>query len=230
MNRAVSALALGVSISITTDAIAGPTVVELYTSQGCSSCPPADAMLVELAAREDIIALSLHVDYWDYLGWQDDLADPMYTRRQQAFAAAAGSRTVYTPQIVIGGVDHVIGSKPMQVMDQIARHNQASDPVTVSIERQGSSIVVSADAEDMTGDAVVQIVRFKPMVERAIGRGENAGKTIAYANVVYSWSNVAQWDLSEPLRLQADLEGEDPVAVIIQAGSNGPVLGAAQLR
>lgn len=228
MRSAVSALALAVTLAPA--AMAGPTVLELYTSQGCSSCPPADAMLVELAEREDVIALSLHVDYWDYLGWEDDLADPMYTARQHAFARAAGSRTVYTPQMVIGGKDHVIGSKPMRVMDQLQAHEAALDPVTVSLTRDGDDLRIEASSEGISGEAVVQIVRYKPMVERNIRRGENAGRSIEYANVVYSWTVAGRWNVSEALVMQAQLAGPDPVVVIVQDGTDGPVLGAAQLR
>ena len=148
------------------------TVIELYTSQGCSSCPPADEMLAELATRDDVIALALHVDYWDYLGWVDDLADPAHARRQNGFAAAAGDRTVYTPQMVIGGVDHVIGSRPMQVMEQLMKHDEAPDPVTVTLTRRGEDLQISARAVGrVTGSPLVQIVRFKPSVRRDIRRG-----------------------------------------------------------
>lgn len=228
MRRVLSALAFWVSL--TPAAMAGPTVVELYTSQGCSSCPPADAMLVELAQRDDVIALSLHVDYWDYLGWQDDLANPAYTARQQAFAQAAGSRTVYTPQMVIGGKDHVIGSKPMQVMDRLQAHEQMPDPVEVQLSRSGDTLQIEATSTGITGTAIVQIVRFTPEVERDIRRGENAGRQIQYVNVVHTWVNAGSWNVEDPLALEATLSGSDPVAVIIQAGANGPVLGAAQLR
>lgn len=230
MRSLLSALSVSITVATASAAVAGPTVIELYTSQGCSSCPPADAMLVELADKDDVIALSLHVDYWDYLGWQDDLANPAYTERQQAFASAAGSRTVYTPQMVIGGKDHVIGSKPMQVMDRLRAHDSAPDPVEVTLSREGNQLTIVANAEGIAGDAVVQIVRYWPMVERDIRRGENAGRTIAYANVVYSWQNVGIWNVSAPLEMEADIDGTEPVAVIIQAGTNGPVLGAAQLR
>ncbi len=231
MRLVLTAIATAASLlAAAPSAWAGPTVVELYTSQGCSSCPPADAMLDELALRDDVIALSLHVDYWDYLGWKDDLANPAYTERQHAFARAAGSRTVYTPQMVIGGQDHVIGSRPMQVMDQLQAHKAADDPVTVNMTRTGDTLLIEATAAGVSGDAVVQIVRFWPEVTRDIRRGENAGRTILYSNVVYEWNVATTWNMSEPLALQASVQGDDPIAVIIQSGSNGPVLGAQQLR
>lgn len=208
------------------------TVIELYTSQGCSSCPPADEMLAELADRDDVIALSLHVDYWDYIGWVDDLADPDHTKRQQNFAHAAGSRAIYTPQMVIGGVDHVIGSRPMEVMDLLNAHSSTANPVDVSLQRDGDrlSIIATANQDAIAGSALVQIVRYAPEVTRDIKRGENAGRTITYANVVTDWQVGGLWDVAQPLEMQANVPGDDAVAVIIQDGSDGPVIGAAQLR
>lgn len=207
------------------------TVIELYTSQGCSSCPPADAMLAELATRDDVIPLALHVDYWDYIGWKDDLANPAFTSRQQAFAAAAGGRTIYTPQMVIGGVDHVIGSRPMEVMDQLQAHNAAPDAVALTLTREGDILTIAGETMRTTrGEAVVQLVRYTPEVVRNIKRGENAGETIAYANVVTSWEMAGVWDTAAPLALEAAVTGDEPIVVIVQDGTDGPVLGAAQLR
>ena len=210
----------------------GPVVVELYTSQGCSSCPPADAMLEELAQRPDVIALALHVDYWDYIGWVDDLASPSFTARQQGYAHAAGQATVYTPQMVIGGVDHVIGSRPMQVMDRIQAHSAQPDAVQVQVARAGNgSVSIRAAA---TGGAqrttVVQMVRYEPLVRRDIRRGENAGRTIRYANVVTSWQELRRWNTAQPLVMQVSAPGAQPVVVIVQDGASGAILGAAQVR
>src|SRR5690606_3856896 len=113
-----------------------PVVVELYTSQGCSSCPPADALMEELAARSDVIALSLHVDYWDYIGWEDSFAQPAYGQRQRSYAQAAGEHMVYTPQMVIGGTHQVIGTDAMALMDAIRAH--AALPVAVNLELRHS--------------------------------------------------------------------------------------------
>ena len=231
MRRITSVFALLLSFVGGSAVAQNATVVELYTSQGCSSCPPADEILTELADRDDVIALALHVDYWDYIGWKDDLANPAYTARQRAFARAIGERTVYTPQMFFGGSSHVIGSRPMKVMDQIQAHNAAPDAVTVSLSRNGDELQIDATGSNLyRGDAVVQIVRYIPEVVREIRRGENAGRTITYTNVVNSWHNAGVWDTRSPLSMQASLSGSEPVVVIIQQGTDGPILGAAQVR
>ena len=231
MRSLLSILSFVVAACGTASSAQNATVVELYTSQGCSSCPPADEMLAQLASREDVIALALHVDYWDYLGWVDDLANPAHTERQRAFARAKGSRTVYTPQMVFGGVDHVVGSRPMDVMDQLQKHGSEPDNVDITLSRTGDTLRIDATrVGSYQGDAVVQIVRFIPAVTREIRRGENAGRTLTYTNVVSSWQNAATWDTRSPLAIEAKLSGTDSVAVIIQNGTDGPVLGAAQLR
>ncbi|HHB81142.1 MAG TPA: DUF1223 domain-containing protein, partial [Aliiroseovarius sp.] len=125
LSRILMALTLGLGIGLSmasgqARAQERPlVVVELFTSQGCSSCPPADALLARLAQRDDVLALSMHVDYWDYIGWPDTFAQPKNTERQKAYAHAAGMRSIYTPQMIIAGKDHVIGSKPMDVVDYI---------------------------------------------------------------------------------------------------------------
>ncbi len=229
MRRLIAAFAL--TTALTGGAATADTVIELYTSQGCSSCPPADEMLAELAQRSDVIPLALHVDYWDYLGWKDDLANPAFTQRQKAFAEAAGSATVYTPQMVIGGVDHVIGSRPMQVMDQVQAHNAKADPVEVTLTRSGNQLQINATGRGtLPREAVVQVVRYAPAVTRDIRRGENAGRTITYVNTVTSWQVAGRWNPQRPLSMQAQISGAEPVVVIIQDGTSGPILGAAQLR
>lgn len=233
MRNLITSLALTASLwggAVVAEQTTG-TVIELYTSQGCSSCPPADAMLAELSTRDDVIPLALHVDYWDYIGWKDDLANPAFTNRQQAFAAAAGARTIYTPQMVIGGVDHVIGSRPMEVMDQLQAHNAKPDLVNLTLTRNGDVLLIAAETAQATqGEAVVQLVRYTPEVIRDITRGENAGNTITYVNVVTAWDMAGVWDTAAPLALEAPVTGDDPIVVIVQNGTDGPVLGAARLR
>jgi hypothetical protein len=150
-----------------------PVVVELYTSQGCSSCPPADRVLGELAERDDVIALAFHVDYWDYLGWKDEFANPEHTKRQRAYARAAGERTIYTPQMIIGGKDHVIGSKPMKINNLLRKHSKATAPVKLRVKRSGGQITIEAAASaGLRGGAVVDIVTYRPKSTVDIRRGE----------------------------------------------------------
>lgn len=220
---------LGLLHPVQASAQSGPVVIELYTSQGCSSCPPADAMLHDLAKRDDVIALALHVDYWDYIGWVDMFANPQFTARQHAYARAANSATVYTPQMVIGGVDHVIGSRPVQVMETVQAHSRAANPVAVSLTRSGDNVQINAQPGG-DGDYVVQLVRYTPQETVEIRRGENAGRNLSYANIVRSWETIGQWDGRSAFSMVAQAPGAEPVVVIVQHASNGPIVGAAQLR
>ncbi|RYG92377.1 DUF1223 domain-containing protein [Loktanella sp. IMCC34160] len=207
-----------------------PVVVELFTSQGCSSCPPADEMLAEMAGRDDIIALALHVDYWDYIGWADSFGSPAWTARQHRYARAAGANTVYTPQFVVGGVDHVVGAKGMDLMDLIRAHDQQADPVTIDLRRSGGRVHLSASwHEGAPRNAVVQIVSYLPMAEVEIRRGENAGRTLAYANIVTGWQIVERWTGRAPLTLTLPPAQGQHSVVLIQEDGQGPILAAARL-
>lgn len=221
------------SMFLTTAALADdrPVVVELFTSQGCSSCPPADEFLTELSKRDDVIALALHVDYWDYIGWKDAFADPAYTKRQKAYARVAGSRTVYTPQMVVGGVDHVVGLHPMEVLDHISRHRAAPEVIDLDLARSGAQISIRAEAETrLPGPVTVQLVRYDDAEVVKIKRGENAGKTMLYSNIVTQWQSLADWDGRKPLDLTVRAPGDAPAVVILQARGHGPIIAAAQLR
>ena len=175
----------------------GPVVVELFTSQGCSSCPPADAMLRELALRDDVLALAFHVDYWDYIGWTDVFGSPDNTARQHAYARAAGVSMVYTPQFVVGGIDHVTGARGMDLADQITAHSGLETGVTLDLTVDGDIIRIAATSQSQQA-MTVQIVRFSPLETVHIDRGENAGETLTYANSVRAWGVAAEWDGAEP--------------------------------
>ena len=206
-------------------------VVELYTSQGCSSCPPADKILGELAQRDDVIALALHVDYWDYLGWKDKFASPRNTKRQRAYARAAGERTIYTPQMVIGGKDHVIGSRPMKISEALRKHARRDPAVNVSMKRNGNQVVIKATPNGRIGNgAVVQLVTYQPSETVKIRRGENAGRSITYHNIVQDWERVGTWNGSGTYSYTANVPAGTPVVCLVQNGDSGAILGAARLR
>ena len=207
-----------------------PVVVELYTSQGCSSCPPADALLSELAGRDDVIPLALHVDYWDYIGWADSFADSDHTRRQKAYARAAGERTIYTPQMIVGGKDHVVGARPMHLADLIQSHAAQQDEVDLTLAREGDRLRIAARAErPVDGPLTVQVVRYDPEETVEIGRGENAGHTFTYSNVVTSWQVIGAWDGTGRFEVEMPVTGDEPVVVIVQERGPGRVLAAARL-
>lgn len=209
----------------------GPVVIELYTSQGCSSCPPADRLLKQLATRPGVIALGLHVDYWDYLGWKDSLAQRKFSDRQRAYARAAGARSVYTPQMIVGGVDHLVGARPARLEELIRKHAARAAQARVQLARKGDRVAVSAVAARVFDPpAIVQMVRYVPHARVEIGRGENAGRVIDYANVVTDWAQVAEWDGRAPIALDLPAPGDQPVVVIVQEPGPGPILGAAEMR
>lgn len=205
-------------------------VVELFTSQGCSSCPPADRILGELAEDKDVIALAFHVDYWDYLGWKDKFGSPAYTKRQRAYSRSMGERSIYTPQMVIGGVEHVVGSRGMKVASAIKRHSERRMPVAVRLDRQGDSVAIRANGSGNLPNMVVQIATYTPKATVDVRRGENAGRTLTYHNVVRSFTPVAAWDGKGSFNATAKIPSDTPVVVLVQARSGGAILGAAQLR
>ncbi len=213
-------------------ATAGQAVVlELFTSQGCSSCPPADRIIGELAEREDVIALALHVDYWDYLGWKDGFAVPGHTERQRAYVRAIGKNTIYTPQMIVGGRDHVVGSRPMRVSMLLQEHAARDARVDVVAERDGDMISIEATPSG-TGarPAVVDLVTYLPEATVDVLRGENAGRTLTYRNIVRDWTRLGTWDGRSAFRATAQVPAGVPVVVIVQARDSGPILGAQRLR
>lgn len=207
-----------------------PVLIELFTSQGCSSCPPADAFLQKLAKRDDVIALALHVDYWDYIGWKDSFAKPEYTARQRAYARVANRRMVYTPQMIINGADHVVGTRPMDVTDLIKKHRGDAARVSLNLaERQGKLKIAASAASGAGGKATVRLFRYLPKETVAIKRGENAGRSISYSHIVKSMSVVTDWDMRQPLDIEVPLPGNLPAVVVIQRNSFGPVEAVAKV-
>ena len=208
-----------------------PVVVELFTSQGCAACPPADEVLAGLGGRDDVIALALHVDYWDYIGWKDSFADPAFTKRQKGYARSGGRRSVYTPQMVVDGRYDVVGSHAMKVMDAIAEAADAPAPATLSLSRDGADLVVQIEPlAALPPETVVHLVRYTPERHVEILDGENAGRSITYTNVAHGWQVLGNWDGQGPWQTRVPLEGSDPAVVLLQEPPFGAILAAGQLR
>jgi len=210
---------------------ARPVVVELFTSQGCSSCPPADAILSELAGQPGVLALSFHVDYWDYIGWQDPFASAQYTNRQREYAATLGLRYVYTPQIVIDGRHDVVGSHRREVTRAIEQSKETARSVEVTLEGDNGGRVLLSAGKAPAGGATVWLVTFDDNHDTQVARGENGGRSLHNSNVVREMTTLGTWNgeaKSFPLDFaKARSEGRGGCAVIVQDGRGGPVLGAA---
>jgi hypothetical protein len=229
------AFLLAILVAPTSASAGSKAVVELFTSQGCSSCVSADRYFEELAARDDVIALSFHVDYWDYLGWRDTLADPANTARQQGYADVRGTRRIYTPQVVVNGGPDFIGSNREAVEAAIRR---AALPVPIEMRRRDGKVDIEVAARPLPRPwpTTIRLVLYASEAEVAISRGENAGSTIGYYNVVRAVRPIGMWDgAAVKITLPGDelmADGVDGCAVIVQEDlPNGPgrILGAAQL-
>jgi hypothetical protein len=208
----------------------GVVVIELYTSQGCSSCPPADEFVAMLAANPRVLPLALHVDYWDYIGWADKFAQAKFTDRQRDYARAIGSRTIYTPQLIIGGLDRIEGFAPEETAEQLHKHLAVTSDVRLSVMREGDSIVIRAEADPPLDAPVrMQLVRYTPEETVTIERGENAGKTITYHNIVTSWEGLGTWTGQEPMEITVPFTGDQPGAVIVQSEGPSAILAAARV-
>ena len=206
-------------------------LVELFTSQGCSSCPPADEFLSELSQADGVIALALHVDYWDYIGWEDQFADPAYTERQKMYARAVGSRMIYNPQMIVGGLDRVEGNTPDAVVRFIGKHMAHPTGVALTLTRNGAQVEIQARTDrPLPNGAFVQLVRYRPEAVVDIDRGENAGRSMTYHNIVTSWQQLGEWPGAAPLDLTADAPGDEPVVVILQEPGPARVRAAARLN
>ena len=213
-------------------------LLELFTSQGCSSCPAADKLLGELAGDSSLVALSVPIDYWDYLGWKDTLASAAHSARQRAYARMRGDRQVYTPQIVVNGATHVLGSDRAAIEHAVAQTDRNTEimslPVLLSVSA-GDMTVKVQPAENKRSGGEVWLCPLARAVQVAIGRGENGGRAVTYHNVVRRWiklgdftgSTVATWSI--PIS-QIESEGIDGAALIVQEGTRekpGVVLGSA---
>ena len=207
-------------------------MIELFTSQGCSSCPPADKLMGELAARPDVLALTLAVDYWDYLGWKDTLAKHGHSQRQKAYAHMRGDSKMFTPQAVVNGRAMAIGSDRAALERALAA--SPAPAVPVSVEARNGTVTVEIGALPGAAKAEVWLCPVASRMDVEIGRGENEGARVVYHNVVRGWVKLGTWE-GMPARFETPVhrvpgEGIDAVAVFVQSGSStepGPVLGAA---
>lgn len=230
MRQIVSA-ACGIWLAATGAVQAEPVVVvELYTSQGCSSCPPADEFVAMLASDPRILPLALHVDYWDYIGWADVFAQAKFSDRQRAYAKVIGSKTIYTPQLIIGGADRIEGFEPEETARRLREHLEGKTSIVLTLTREGDVLVIRAEADPpLTEPVRVQLVRYKPKETVVIERGENAGRTITYTNIVTSWERLENWSGTAPLEIEAAFAGDLPGAVIIQNEGPAEILAAARI-
>lgn len=222
-------LALAGAVAAQDSGVRNPVVVELFTSQGCSSCPAADALLAEMAGREDIIPLALHVDYWDYIGWVDGFAQAKFTKRQKGYAHAAGERRIYTPQMVVNGREDVVGSRPMKVAALIEKHADTPAKVALELRREGEQLHIHARALEEMRPCVVYAVQYEPAREVMIERGENAGRSVRYTHIVRDWQLVRAWDDGAPFDAMMTLDPALPVVVLVQEERFGPIVAAARL-
>ena len=209
-----------------------PVVVELFTSQGCSSCPPADRVLGRLADRDDVIALGFHVTYWDRLGWPDPFATQAGTDRQYAYRPALGRHNVYTPQMVIDGRHDVAGFDVSRIEAALADAGSASDTrLDVRLEWRAPGRLGYALPEGR-GNGRIHLVRYARKLDQDIERGENAGRHLSYSNVVREIVDVARWTGAA---MQGELGVETPpdepggVVLLVQDSRTMRMMGAAKI-
>ncbi|CAN1724755.1 DUF1223 domain-containing protein [Hyphomicrobium sp. 1Nfss2.1] len=231
--RAIATLLLGSFVAAGSAAAAPPTVLELFTSQGCSSCPPADRLFEKLAHDDHFIVLSLPVDYWDRLGWKDTFAKHAFTERQRAYAIMRGDQQVYTPQAVVNGSEHANGAN----MLGIAASAETTKPpqLPIAVKRNGDDIEVSVDGTRPGSPAATVIVLpYLASRDVAVGRGENSGTKITYTNIVREIIPLGAWSGS-PVKYRTKLSADahyDGAVVLVQEGTPalpGAILGAERI-
>jgi hypothetical protein len=212
------------------------TVLELFTSQGCSSCPPADALLGELAKAKGVLALTMPVTYWDYLGWKDTLATENFSKRQRSYAEARGDHEIYTPQLIVNGIAQVVGSRKDAIMAAIDRTRSTVKPLTVPLKvtGEGDSIVVRTAGGQPHGkhrSGTVWVAMYSQAVNVDIRRGENLGKKVTYTNVVRHLVQAGRWE-GEATSLKVarpKTDALDGCAAFLQADESNAIIGVAVL-
>jgi hypothetical protein len=206
-----------------------PAVVELFTSEGCNSCPPAEAYIGELAQRRDVLALAFHVDYWDDLGWRDRFGLPEAVHRQQAYASALMLPSIYTPQVVIDGQHDFVGSDRASIARAVTGNRSG---VAVALSVSGGEVLVDLPAHEKATPCDAQLIAYLREAVSPIGRGENAGRTLKEFNIVRGFRSLCRWDGQKQVyRLRVDSLPSDAtdVAVLIQPAGQGPIIGAGTI-
>jgi hypothetical protein len=240
---AVSLAALGIVGSIASADLAraddiAPVVVELFTSQGCSSCPPADALLGELSKRSDVLTLGFHVDYWDYIGWKDPYASKLATKRQKQYAESFKLSFVYTPQMVVNGAAESVGSDKAGIEAAVekAKTRPAVHPTLMLERRADGGLLVHVGAAEAKRPATVWLACFDRQRSTAVPRGENAGSTLTNYHIVRHFESLGTWkgqmlDFSVGPDVVAEYAGkpDQDMAVLVQTDGVGPILAAERL-
>jgi hypothetical protein len=244
---AAISLSMFVSLAVAGTAAAGdamgsqPVLVELYTSQGCSDCPPADEILADLSRRSDVIALSFPITYWDMLGWKDTLATASNTDRQKAYAEALGRASTYTPQMIVNGVEDVVGNKRHRILSAVTRHyalRRGAEPISfnASYDAQNLTIDVSGMVPQNVTEgspATIWVMRVLANASVAVEEGENKNQMLVYTNIVRDIRQAGTWsggDTSLTLPITLDSSRYDGIAIVMQSGEYGQVLAAALLK
>ncbi len=217
---------LSVRFAAAASAQTRPVVLELFTSEGCSSCPPAEVIVNELAQRPDVLPLSFHVDYWDDLGWRDRYSLASATERQRGYARTLRRSSVYTPQVVIDGSRDIVGSQRGAVMQAVSG---LRDGVSTSVSVSGGTIQIHVGAGSDAASADVLLVGYLREATTPIGRGENSGRTLKESNIVLSLNDLGRWN-GKPRDFQLSArslpEKVTDIAVLVQSAGQGSILGA----
>lgn len=226
--RFLIAAALFFPLSGTAVAQDNVVLVELFTSQGCSSCPPADETLTYLAQRKDVLALSLHVDYWDYLGWQDTFAHAEHTARQAEYRDRLGSRVLFTPQVVVGGTESVPGYKRSMIEGAIARAAESPQDASIEIQKEDGMLHAEISNKGAQRASTIWVAAYDRSATVEIERGENAGRTFTYRNVVDKLMKVGPWQVDGQHRFSLPQPGPgEGIAVWLQEDRTGRILAAS---
>ena len=225
--RALLICTFTVPLSMAAYSAPRPTVLELYTSQGCSSCPPADALLGELRRQPNVLALAFHVDYWDNLGWADRFALPFATQRQQRYGQTLKLASVFTPQVIVDGQNSIVGTDRSAIQSHIRSQR---DGVNIAITGQGDALTVDLGSGEAQVAADVLLLAVVPEAQTAIGRGENSGRTLREFNIVRATYVLGSWNGSAQrytLARSSLPKDATEAAVLVQQSGQRSILGAA---